>query len=110
MRRGIDTSLTLFGHSDARSRGNGGQPGSGYPVVRHFTLRLRGPFNAVVRTGFSLDARSLGRRFSAYYSSSTPLEYLIVEKVYVRHASLVKVETLTTRLRIAKFAKDRIGI
>ena len=80
MRRGIDTSLTLFGHRDARSPDNGGQPGSGYSVVRHFALRLRGPFNAVVRTGFSLDARSLGRRFSAYYSSSTPLKYSIVQK------------------------------
>ena len=107
MRRGIDTSLTLFGQIDARSHGNGDQPGSGYSAFQHFALRLQGPFNAVVRAGLSPDARSLVRRFSAYYSSSTPWNYSIVKRVYVWHARLVKVETLTDRLRIAIFFSER---
>ena len=75
LRRIAEASLTLFGYDQilvyTLCPDNGGNSGKSYSA-QLFTLRLRGPFGAAVRAGFSLVYRSL----SAISALSRPLQSL----------------------------------
>ena len=75
LRRIAEASLTLFGYDQilvyTLCPDNGGNSGKSYSA-RLFTLRLRGPFSAAVRAGFSPYYRSL----SAISAPTRPLQSL----------------------------------